>query len=253
MSWNPDLYLRFEKERTQPAIDLVSRITIQEPRLIIDIGCGPGNSTSVLRDKFPGCAIEGIDNSAEMIEKAKSAHPWGTWIHADACEFDYTRKYDIIFSNAAFHWIPNRDKLIHRLIDCLSPAGMLAVQIPNNHTSPLNKSLSQLAEDPAWSLYFSSSTEETSYRTPEFYYNLLSGLKVDLWTSTYYHLLDSIDDIIAWYSSTGLRPYLDALPNNEARALFTAALKDLIRDKYPEEQDGKVFFPFKRLFFTAHS
>lgn len=252
MSWNPDLYLKFEKERTQPAIDLISRITIQDPRSIIDIGCGPGNSTSVLRNKFPGCDIEGIDNSAEMIEEAKSAHPWGTWIHADASEFDYTRKYDVIFSNAAFQWIPNRDKLIHRLIDSLSPAGMLAVQIPNNHNSPIRKSLSQLAESQAWSEYFSNSTEESSYKRPEFYYDLLSGLEVDLWTTTYYHLLDSIDDIIAWYSSTGLRPYLNALPNDEARAIFTGALKDLIRDQYPDEKDGKVFFPFKRLFFTAH-
>ena len=192
-----------------------------------------------------------MDMNSVGALRAKAAHTWGKWIHADAGEFDYTGKYDIIFSNAAFQWISNHNELIHRLIDCLSPAGMLAVQIPNNHNSPICKSLCQLSESQAWSQYFSNSTKEIFYKTPEYYYNILSGLEVDLWTTTYYHILDSIDDIISWYSSTGLRPYLNALPNDEAKASFTAELKDLIHDKYPEDKDGKVCFPFKRLFFTA--
>ena len=252
-AWNPDLYLKFEKERTQPSIDLVARIDVSSPERIIDIGCGPGNGTKILREKFPNSRITGIDSSSEMIDKAKSAYPPGEWILADAAEYQFTGKYDIIFSNAALQWIPDHQKLIERVVVHLTTKGKLAIQVPGNYDSPIQESLKQLSERPDWAGFLFEAVNAIRYRTPEFYYDVLSAmnLKIDLWTTTYYHILDSVTEIIEWYSGTGMRPHLDALPDDDARAAFVTELTDLIQDEYPKQADGKVIFPFRRIFFTA--
>ena len=252
-AWNPDLYLKFERERTQPAIDLVARIDVSSPQRIIDIGCGPGNSTKILKDRFPNSHIVGVDNSAEMIDKAKNAYPWGEWILADAAEYQFTGKYDIIFSNAALQWIPDHQELIERAVKYLSTEGTLAIQVPGNYDSPIKRSLKQLSERPDWAGFLFEAVNAIRYRTPEFYYDVLSAmnLKIDLWTTTYYHILDSVTEIIEWYSSTGMRPYLNALPDDSARTAFVSELSDLIHDQYPKQTDGRVIFPFRRILFIA--
>ncbi|MHC1782992.1 MAG: methyltransferase domain-containing protein [Anaerolineaceae bacterium] len=128
--WNPDLYLRFEKERTQPSIDLVSRINFDAPGKIIDIGCGPGNSTQILVQKWPDALVTGVDNSPAMIEKAKKDYPNQNWMLLDAGKDEIKEKFDIIFSNATIQWIPNHQELFARFFCALNDNGLIAIQIP---------------------------------------------------------------------------------------------------------------------------
>ena len=125
--WKPDLYLKFKKERTQPSIDLASRILVDRPKRIIDIGCGPGNSTEVVKKRFPDSEIIGLDSSESMIEKARSSYPEGEWICADAVSYDDPDKYDVVFSNAALQWVENIEPLLLRLSGRLTEGGALAV------------------------------------------------------------------------------------------------------------------------------
>jgi trans-aconitate 2-methyltransferase len=135
-NWNPDQYLKFANERTQPSIDLAARINVENPKSIIDIGCGPGNSTRVLRQRWPESRISGLDSSVEMIKKAKEDFPELEWITADASTFKFDKKYDIVFSNAALQWMPAHELLLRRLMEILNANGALAVQVPANKESP---------------------------------------------------------------------------------------------------------------------
>ena len=139
--WNPDLYLKFADERTQPSYDLISRINIANPANIVDIGCGPGNSTKALRERWPQAHILGLDSSKEMIAKARVSYPQGDWVLADAANWKTDVKYDIVFSNATLQWIPNHERLLKTLFDCINTAGVLAVQVPANNSSPLHQAL----------------------------------------------------------------------------------------------------------------
>ena len=134
----------------------------------------------------------------------------------------------------------------------LTTKGKLAIQVPGNYDSPIQESLKQLSERPDWAGFLFEAVNAIRYRTPEFYYDVLSAmnLKIDLWTTTYYHILDSVTEIIEWYSGTGMRPHLDALPDDDARAAFVTELTDLIQDEYPKQADGKVIFPFRRIFLV---
>lgn len=252
--WSPDLYLKFEDERTQPSRDLASKIRVARPRRIIDIGCGPGNSTEVLRTRFPWSEIIGLDSAETMIEKARSRYPGSIWICADAATYEYPGQYDIIFSNAALHWIDPVDQLIIRLSSRLTKGGALAVQVPGNLNAPFFRALHEIAGRAEWVGWTGACRDAIRYHEPEFYYEILvrSGLITELWTTRYYHILNSHRDLIEWHKSTGLRPYLEALPSEESRELFLKALGEEIEKHYQPASDGKVLHPFRRIFFIAY-
>jgi trans-aconitate 2-methyltransferase len=151
--WNPGQYLKFRNERTQPAIDLISKIKMDNPRSIIDIGCGPGNSTQVLYQRWPTAEIVGLDHSEEMIKKAREDYPKQDWVFADASRFESDRKYDLVFSNAALQWISNHERLLSRLLNLLENKGALAVQVPANNRSPLHQSLSAVSSRQIWNKF----------------------------------------------------------------------------------------------------
>jgi trans-aconitate 2-methyltransferase len=251
--WNPNLYLKFDKERTQPSIDLVSRINIDHPSRIIDIGCGPGNSTQVLVQRWPDSEIIGIDNSPAMIEKAKKDYPNQDWQLLDAGADEIAREFDIVFSNATIQWIPDHTKLFKKFHNMLSDNGTLAVQVPLFWDMPLGKSIATIAEYNRWNSKTKGVKELFTIHDSSFYYDILSELyySIDIWVTDYIHILDSQISILEMIRSTGLRPFLDRLENDTDKYDFEALVLKEIKKDYLLQKDGKVLFPFKRLFFTA--
>ena len=251
--WDPEQYLRFEHERTQPSIDLVARVPLEDPKAIIDVGCGPGNSTQILRKRWPLAEIVGLDKSEKMIERARLDHPDQTWIVGDASTLALDRKYDLVFSNAAIHWVPDHHRLLSRLFGIVEKDGILAIQVPANYESPLYKIIQNVAKSGKWGRFTSGAEGTITYHTAEYYYNELAPLTKDivLWETTYYHILKSHQDLVAWYKSTAMKPFLESLPTDGDRAEFEqSVLSDCVK-QYPLQSDGRVLYPFKRLFFIA--
>jgi trans-aconitate 2-methyltransferase len=251
--WDPQQYLQFKQERTQPSIDLVARIPLDDPGTIIDIGCGPGNSTQTLRKRWPRADIVGIDKSEKMIERARADYPDQRWIVGDASRLGADRTYDIVFSNAAIQWIPEHDRLLPRLFGLVNKNGVLAVQVPANHEAPLYKILVRVSSSSTWSTYTAGCEKLITYHSAGYYYDKLVTLtrEISLWETTYYHLLKSHQELIEWYRSTGMKPFLDRLPADNKRTQFEQEVLSECREFYSPQIDGKILYPFKRLFFTA--
>lgn len=251
--WDPNQYLAFAQERTQPAVDLVQRIPLSAPRTIIDIGCGPGNSTQVLLQRYPGAHLVGLDNSAEMIAQARADFPDLEWRLAEAATFAETERYDIVFSNAVFQWIPKHGELLPRLFAAVKPGGVFAFQVPANQQAPLHQSLERAAAGPEWEKHFPPGGRVFHYPKVPVYYDLLAprAAKLELWETTYYHLLASHQALLEWYRGTGLRPFLQWLPDDAARARFEGEVLEGCRKDYPLQGDGRLLFPFRRLFCLA--
>jgi trans-aconitate 2-methyltransferase len=251
--WNPVLYLKFNKERIQPSIDLVSRINYTDPGKIIDIGCGPGNSTQVLHDKWPDSYIVGADNSEAMIKKASEDYPDQKWILFDAAKDSVNEKFDIVFSNATIQWIPNHEHLIKNLADLLTAKGCLAIQIPLFLDMPIGKAIEEISGMKHWNFIPEQNNEKFTIHTPSFYFdqlNLYFG-KADIWQTDYFHVMDSHSSILEMMRSTGLKPHLDRLHDECNKKEFEKQVLDSIKRDYPVQSNGKVLFPFRRLFFIA--
>jgi len=250
--WNPSLYMKFGAERTQPSIDLASRIPLVSLARVLDVGCGPGNSTAVLAARFPGSKVLGIDNSPAMLEEAKAGYPDFDFRLCDAATDlpALESGFDVIFSNAVLQWVPDHPRILGELLGLLSPGGVLAVQIPYNQDQPVQRAIRELAASPRWAERLGNARPHTTL-SPSDYYNILSAHagKTDLWETTYYHVLASHTDILQWYRSTGLRPYLNRLSASEVEAFEREWMERIIPD-YPTQRNEKVLFPFPRLFFT---
>lgn len=246
--WNSTQYLKFKNERTQPAIDLAMRVR-NNPKTIVDIGCGPGNSTKVLRDIFSNADIIGIDNSPNMIKKAKAEHPDINFRLCDALSLE--GKYDLLFSNACLQWIPNHDMLIPLFMDKLNDGGILAVQVPMNGDEPLFNLIQKVATEPRWGLS-GVQFQPNETLTPLEYYNILSGCSsaFDMWEIKYYHTMPNHQALADWVKGTRLRPYLDYL-GAEKGAGFEAEIVERSKELYPIMDNGNVVLGFRRFFFTA--
>jgi trans-aconitate 2-methyltransferase len=253
-TWSPEQYLKFKRERTQPSRDLVARIALDSPRRVIDVGCGPGNSTEVLRQRWPGAEITGLDSSAEMIADARSALPEGLWVQADAATFEPEARYDLVFSNAALQWIPDHETLIPRLLEWINDDGVLAMQLPANHGSPIHRALLDTAASEPFAEVCAGCGSLLEYRTPGFYYDLLAARarRVEMWESIYYHEMPDHSSLIEWYKSTGMKPYLARLSDDASRSEFEAAVLERVRPGYPLQQNGRLLYPFRRLFVIAY-
>jgi trans-aconitate 2-methyltransferase len=251
--WNPELYLKFGKERIQPSIDLVSRIEYDNPVNMIDIGCGPGNSTQILFQRWPHSNITGVDNSPAMIEKAKHDYPNQKWALLDAGKDELPGKFDIIYSNATIQWIPHHFELFMKFKASLTDQGMLAIQLPLFFDMPLGQSLVKISKEKRWSSLIESVNELFTIHAPTEYYDLLSERfsSVEIWETDYIHIMDSPDSILEMIRSAGLRPYLDRLENDLDQRDFEAKVLANIERDYPLQKNGKILFPFKRLFFIA--
>jgi trans-aconitate 2-methyltransferase len=251
--WNPDQYLQFKDERTQPSIDLVARIRMDYPKTIVDIGCGPGNSTQVLLKRWPRADILGIDSSDAMIQRAREDYPHQKWAVADAANITTRQTYDIVFSNAAIHWIPEHDLLLQRLFQIVNENGILAVQVPANQESPLYKAILRVSRSRKWRAFTNGREESITYHNADYYYGqlVLYAKEIVIWETIYYHIMKSHEELIDWYKSTAMKPFLDSLPNDECRQEFKKEVLHECRTAYPFQRDRRILYPFKRLFFTA--
>ncbi len=254
IDWNANQYLKFKNERTQPSIDLVNRIRLENPKKIIDIGCGPGNSTEVLANRFPDAYILGVDNSKDMIAKAKENYSHLDFSICDAggdlSELD--RDFDIVFSNACIQWIPDHRRLLKNLLGLLKQEGILALQIPFNFNEPIQQIIYKVSASEEWKEYLPQNRAYDALTPPE-YFDVLSEITsdFDIWEVNYYHILKSHQDIMEWYRGTGLRPYLDVLPE-EKKMLFEETILNRIMQSYPKQKNGAVLFRFPRLFLMAY-
>ncbi|WP_034455709.1 trans-aconitate 2-methyltransferase [Buttiauxella noackiae] len=245
--WNPALYLQFAAERTRPAAELAARIQHPGAKHIADLGCGPGNSTALLHQAFPNAAVTGIDSSPAMLEKARAALPNCQFEQADVTSWTPAVKQDVIYANASLQWVSNHPELFPHLAAQLAENGVLAVQMPDNWQEPTHTLMRQVAAQ----LGSPDSGREALLPAQE-YYDLLaqSGCTVDIWRTTYFHVMPSAQAIIEWLSSTGLRPYLANLDNIQQQA-FLERYHTLLQQAYPPRHDGNVLMLFPRLFIVA--
>lgn len=251
--WDSVQYLKFKNERTQPALDLANRVNVEKPTKIIDIGCGPGNSTEILRRRYPDAKILGIDSSENMIAAARKRYSDIEFQLCDAGrELDSIKeKFDIVFSNACIQWIPEHKTLLRNMMSLLKEGGAMAVQIPMNYDEPIHRIILQTAASEKWSGKFSE--KRAFYNlSPGGYFDVLSEISsgLSMWQTTYFHIMNSHEDIMEWYRATGMRPYLNALSDSD-KAEFESDVKREIIKAYPEQKNGKIIFRFPRLFFIA--
>ncbi|MBE6763491.1 MAG: trans-aconitate 2-methyltransferase [Ruminococcaceae bacterium] len=252
-SWNATTYLQFKIERTRPAVDLASRIPLDDPKTVLDIGCGPGNSTAVLRERFPNATIIGIDNAPDMIAKAKEAYPDMTFFCIDVDKYIATtdERFDVVFSNACLQWLPDHKAVLPKWMGLVKEGGVLAVQMPNNYAEPIHRIIEALTTSDAWRPHFHVMREKTVLSASEYYDCLVeNAAHVDLWETAYYHTLSSHQDLLEWYRGTGLRPYLEQL-NDTQQKEFEADFLSAVKEAYPIQADGTILFRFPRLFFVA--
>jgi trans-aconitate 2-methyltransferase len=246
--WSPTQYLKFSEERTRPCRDLAVRISLDRPRRIVDLGCGPGNSTEVLAERWPDAAFIGLDSSSSMIAKARSAHPHWRWMQGDIAAFaEGGENYDLVFSNAALQWVPDHAAVFPKL---LARGRTLAVQMPGDWDGPAHHTMREVASG----FHFTREVSEWHTHEIAFYYDALAphAAGLDLWETVYLHIMDSPEAIVEWYRGSGMRPFLEALPSDADRERFAAAYLAAIRHVYPPRPDGKVIFPFRRMFIVAY-
>jgi trans-aconitate 2-methyltransferase len=254
LAWDPGEYMRFGDERTRPSVDLVSRIAIDSPERVIDLGCGPGNSTRVLRERWPDARIVGMDSSADMIDTARSEQPDGEWILAGIEDWQADAPYDVVFSNAALQWLPNHATLVESLFANVAPGGALAFQIPSSDFAAVRFLIHDIAQAGPWADRMGGPLGELTMEAPGLYYDRLapSSRTVDIWETEYFHVMDSNAAIVDWIATTGLRPFLAALQSEAETRSFTALLLERVAQVYQPQVDGRVLFPFKRTFVVAY-
>lgn len=252
--WNATHYLKYAGERTRPAVDLAARIHLERPDSIADLGCGPGNSTEILRNRWPDARVVGVDNSAEMIDAATRSFPARQWVLADLASWAPATPIALVFSNAALQWLPNHRLLLQRLFSFVAPGGALAFQIPSSHYATVRSLIHELSYEPAWTDRMTGARAALTMEAPSVYYDTLAGDAgaLDIWETEYIHVMDSHGAIVDWITSTGLRPFLGALDTSAERERFLTELRDRVSSAYAVRHDGKVLFPFRRTFVIAY-
>ncbi|MCZ0988799.1 trans-aconitate 2-methyltransferase [Streptomyces diastatochromogenes] len=262
-TWDPAQYLRHAGHRARPFADLLARVPAlpdERPR-IADLGCGPGNVTALLAERWPTAHITGYDNSPEMLDKAHVDHEGATaggghldFAHADARVWTPEGPHDLIVSNATLHWVPGHADRFADWVAALKPGGTFAFQVPDNIDAPLHALMRELAATPRWKSRLADVLRhEDSVHEPGVYLDRLArlGCATDVWQTTYLHVLPGEDPVLDWVKGTGLRPALTALADDpEARDAFVTEYRDLLRAAYPTEPYGTVL-PFRRLFAVA--
>ncbi|MFT6556238.1 methyltransferase domain-containing protein [Sneathiella sp.] len=252
MNWNPDHYHLYTDHRLRPALDLLSQVTLASPSVIYDLGCGTGNVTSLLSKRWGEAVVIGIDSSEVMLRKAASDHPSLEWKLQEINEFSPVSKGNLIFSNAALHWLDDHETIFPKLLNQLRPGGVLAVQMPNNFLAPSHQTLYELAQSDAWIDRLGKLVRPAPVHDISWYYDLLSS-KVQLlniWETTYFQVLKGKNAVLEWTRGTALRPFLEALNEDEVKA-FEAEYAKLLYEAYPQSEDGSTLYPFSRLFIVA--
>jgi trans-aconitate 2-methyltransferase len=252
MSWDPAQYLKFGNQRLRPALDLLAQIPLDAPAAAVDLGCGPGNVTRFIAQRWPGARVTGVDNSADMLAQARVALPQADWVESGIGAWAPDHPVDLIYSNAALHWLPDHRRLLERLLGFLNPGGVLAVQMPRNFGAPSHTLIADTVRAGPWHAHLEPLLAPSPVADPAFYYDLLSPrvARLDIWETEYLQVLDGPDPVKEWTKGTWLKQFLDALDEPQ-RAAFEADYARRLREPYPMRADGKTLFPFRRLFIVA--
>jgi trans-aconitate 2-methyltransferase len=252
MSWNPDLYLAFGDHRLRPALDLIARIPLAAPKHIVDLGCGPGNVTKLLAERWPAARVIGIDNAPAMLERARKDYPALDWRQGDAESWCAAEPVDLLFSNAVLQWLDHHERLYPRLMAQVSPGGVFAVQVPRNDDSPSHVAIRETVAAGPWQARLAPLVRSKRVAPPAFYHRLLAArtAHLDIWDIDYLQVLSGADPVVEWNKATALRPFLAALEEPE-RSAFVQHYRECLRRLYPPEPDGRTLFPFRRLFLVA--
>ncbi|MEU9083192.1 trans-aconitate 2-methyltransferase [Streptomyces sp. NPDC048357] len=262
-TWDPQQYLRHAGHRTRPFLDLLTRIPElpNRPARIADLGCGPGNVTALLADRWPGARITGFDLSPEMLRRATQEHAGPTtgggsldFRHGDLAGWLPEEPYDLIVSNAALQWVPGHAGSFGAWINGLRPGGTFAFQIPGNFTAPSHALLAELCDTPRWRSRLAGHGARYIHllEPPEYLARFTAlGCAADVWETTYHQLLQGPDPVLDWVKGTALRPVLTALGDDkDAADAFLTEYRDRLRVAYPSGPRGTVF-PFRRIFAVA--
>ena len=248
--WDDRQYLKFADERTRAARELLARVRVVAPTSVIDLGCGPGNSTVLLRERWPNAELVGVDTSDEMLARARRDLPDIRFVAASAQDFVPLGPVDVWFANALMQWVPAHEALLVRLLSQLAPGGAIAMQVPCNLEEPSHRLMREVPGP--WAAAIGQVRDRARVGPATAYYDLLAphAARVDLWQTTYEHVMDDADAIVEWLKGTGLRPYLEALAP-DMRAAYLEAYTRALGDAYPVRADGKRLFSFPRLFLVA--
>jgi trans-aconitate 2-methyltransferase len=251
--WSANQYLKFEDERTRPPRDLIAQIPLARAERVIDLGCGPGNSTELLVARYPDAQVIGLDSSPDMLAQARARLPKGAFIQADLASWTPPERTNLLFANASFQWLPDHQAVLRRMLQALPTGGVLAVQMPDNMSEPALALMSKVAGRGPWAgnPALAAAAREPLSR-PEAYYDLLkpSCAQLDIWHTIYNHVMTGPQAIVEWFKGSALRPYLDAL-DPVMRDEFLAAYLEEIEQHYRARHDGRVLLPFPRVFIVA--
>jgi trans-aconitate 2-methyltransferase len=251
--WSAEQYLKFEDERTRPPRDLLAQVPLTDARKIVDIGCGPGNSTELLVKRWPNATVIGIDTSTAMLRQARERLPKVTFIEANVAHWVQPDGTDLLFANAVFQWVPGHLKHLQRLLSKLPEGGVLAAQIPDSLEEPAHLLMREVAREGPWSKQLSEKARlRDEVPEPGGYYDALSPLcrHLDIWHTIYNHPLPDATGIVEWVKGTGLRPIMEMLETSE-RKQYLAEYTARVAAAYHPQADGKVLFRFPRIFIVA--
>ncbi len=250
--WNPEQYLKFAQPRFRPAQDLLARIMVDSPKVVYDLGCGTGNVTRMLAERWSKAKVIGVDDSAEMLAQAGKTSSRIEWRQQSIADWHPKELADVIFSNAALQWLPNHETLFPNLMKELAPGGILAVQIPRNFGEPSHMLIWETLQAGPWAARLQHMIRPAPVELPEFYYRLLAPVaaEVDIWETKYQHVLQGKDPVKEWTKGTWLRRFLDELDESE-RPAFEEDYAKRLREAYKPQSDGNTLFPFRRLFMVV--
>jgi trans-aconitate 2-methyltransferase len=252
MAWNPQQYLKFSGHRLRPALDLLMRIPDFPVKSVADLGAGAGNVTKMIKERWQAAEVTAVEGSAEMVATGKKEAPEVEWQHADLASWRPARKYDLIYSNAALHWLPGHDRLFPSLMELVTPGGILAVQMPRNFEALSHTLIAETALNGPWRGKVEHLVTPPPVQAPAFYHELLArqSANLDIWETEYLQVLEGENPVKEWTKGTWLMRYLDVLGGDEKTA-FEAAYGERIARAYPRNSAGQTLFPFRRLFMVA--
>jgi trans-aconitate 2-methyltransferase len=251
-TWDPAQYLKWSDHRLRPAVDLLQRVPLAGPARVVDLGCGTGNVTALLRARWPAAHVTGIDGSSAMLERARASDPGVEWQEADVATWAPPAPVDVLFSNATLHWLDDHDRLFPRLLTAVAPGGALAVQMPRNFGEPSHTSIHDLAREPRWRDRLEKLVRPEPTKPPAFYWDVLAPRvrTLDVWETVYTQALTGDNPVADFVKGSWLKPFLDALDVAD-RPVFEAAYRGRVGHAYPSRADGTTLFPFRRLFIVA--
>lgn len=252
MTWSATQYSTFENERTRPVRDLLAALPQRPIDTAIDLGCGPGNSTEVLAERFPGAKVSAIDSSEDMLRAARQRLPDIEFTLGDIGTWTAPEGVDVILANASLQWLPDHALLYPHLARQLTEGGQLAIQTPDNLDEPAHRQARDIASQGPWAQKIAA-IKHPPRHTAAYYYDILSPhcREVQVWRTTYYHpLTGGAQAVVEWFKGSALRPYLAAL-NAAEQADFLQYYLQAMQQSYPAAADGKVLLPFPRLFIVA--